>query len=626
MSMAGATPRSARSNVSVPFLPGYKSHESNKKTHLKGQSLVYGPGGATDSLKVTSDPYLAGKPQMPKLDLSVLQTMANPSHRFNYNTRQLTHDERAEMKESARNTYRPAIAPAWLKHDRQVLRFDAFFQEPVFEDPKENYRVRRCALFFYLEDGTIMISEPKVENSGIPQGTFVKRHRIPKPGGGYYTYQDLRCGQTVSIYCRAFRITGCNQFTRDFFRHALGEDPGPEEEIPYDSFVMGVLQESARRMSPHSRDIAEGKEYNELAHGGNRRNQKLQQYLENDRKVLCFKAYWDDPTRYGARNYYTLHYYLADDSVEMLECLARNSGRDPYPVFWRRAPLRWNPHVSAAPGMLEPEPQVYKPEDLVVGQSVMVYGREIFLYDCDDFTRKFYREYIGLEQDELEIQEPKQSHVTLTHPPHTGFGTEEDSLASCLHLTPRPPRSDINKLMSEASKIMRFEGRMMNGREEDENRRFIIGVYIADGSIGVWEIRKRNSGHAEGKIALKSRKNNPATGTWFKPSDFYVGATVEINSSPYLLLRADECTLTYMESAPEEFPVADVSVICSKLTGLRSELAQMDSVSPEELQQLVRDKLRNTEVTAHELVTLARKAGNSDAGLIPTAFILDFMK
>merc|ERR1719201_2958321 len=110
-------------------------------------------------------------------------------------------------------------------------------------------------------------------------------------------------------------------------------------------------KDTSRSNASTNRDIIESKQYAELALGGSRRNVKLQQYLENDGKVLLFKCYWDDPTRYGSRMYYTLHYYLADDTVEMLENLPRNSGRDPYPVFWRRAELRKNPHVSAAPGM-----------------------------------------------------------------------------------------------------------------------------------------------------------------------------------------------------------------------------------------------------------------------------------
>merc|ERR1740138_896318 len=323
----------------------------------------------------------------------------------------------------------------------------------------------------------MMVSEPKIENAGIPQGTFVKRHRIPGPqnvGSGYYTYQDLKTCMTLNIYSRAFRIVGCDSFTRDFYKTALGVELEPGEEPPMDSFRASEIEETSMLNLSQHLEINEGKEYNELALGGNRKNVKLQQYLENDRKVLAFKCYWDDPTPYGSRMYYILHYYLADDSVEMLENLSRNSGRDPYPVFWRRSPLRKNPHQSPAPGMLEPEADLCKPEDFIVGQTVKVYGRDIMLYECDDFTQDFYAQYMGFEQGKIEIKQPDPIHVTLSHPPHTGFGTDEDSLASCLHLTPRPPRTDINKIMSEAHKIMRFEGRMLNGREEDENRRFII--------------------------------------------------------------------------------------------------------------------------------------------------------
>lgn len=74
----------------------------------------------------------------------------------------------------------PRVAPKWLKHDRQVsdsnafanrhqvLNFKCYFQEPVVEDPNENYRVRKCTLFFYLEDDTCHIIENRIENSGIP--------------------------------------------------------------------------------------------------------------------------------------------------------------------------------------------------------------------------------------------------------------------------------------------------------------------------------------------------------------------------------------------------------------------------------------------------------------------------
>lgn len=49
-----------------------------------------------------------------------------------------------------------------------MLQFNAYFQEPVVENPNENYRVRKCIIYYYLDDDTLHIIEARVENSGIP--------------------------------------------------------------------------------------------------------------------------------------------------------------------------------------------------------------------------------------------------------------------------------------------------------------------------------------------------------------------------------------------------------------------------------------------------------------------------
>merc|ERR1719161_721060 len=106
--------------------------------------------------------------------------------------------------------------------------------------------------------------------------------------------------------------------------------------------------------------------------------------------------------------------------------------------------------------MLEPEPVLYKPVDLTVGCEINIFGRKIIVYDCDDFTRQFYRDYLNIEQPSLPIETPEQVHIQLSHPPHTGFGSAEDSLASCIALRPKPPRKDLVKLMSHSDRVLRF--------------------------------------------------------------------------------------------------------------------------------------------------------------------------
>jgi hypothetical protein len=60
------------------------------------------------------------------------------------------------------------------------LKFDAYFQEPVHESSQENFRIRQCIFNYHLDDDTIYITEKRQENSGIPQGVFLKRHKVPK--------------------------------------------------------------------------------------------------------------------------------------------------------------------------------------------------------------------------------------------------------------------------------------------------------------------------------------------------------------------------------------------------------------------------------------------------------------
>jgi hypothetical protein len=46
------------------------------------------------------------------------------------------------------------------------------------------------------------------------QGTFLKRHRVPKPGGGYVSIPDFVLGSDITIYDRTFRICTCDTFTK----------------------------------------------------------------------------------------------------------------------------------------------------------------------------------------------------------------------------------------------------------------------------------------------------------------------------------------------------------------------------------------------------------------------------
>lgn len=121
---------------------------------------------------------------------------------------------------------------------------------------------------------------------------------------------------------------------------------------------------------------------------------------------------------YGDRRPYVLHYYLEDDSVEILDVNENNSGRDPFPIFLKRAPLpkvavRANTTLSTR----YRKDQCYSPEDLRIGAYVSVHNRDFLLHDCDNFTKAWCRDNLGSSDAEL-------SPIDITEvsqPPCRGF-------------------------------------------------------------------------------------------------------------------------------------------------------------------------------------------------------------
>jgi EF-hand domain-containing protein 1 len=136
----------------------------------------------------------------------------------------------------------PEFTPHYVALDGKVLRFDAYVKEDVPTIPNEGYRIRNFTIYYFLVDDSIRIGETKQENSGLVQGIFLKRHRVPqtgtsascpagcsphtdpapaspsvRPRGKFLSYEDFRIGAEVEIYGKVFVLTDCDSFTRNFY-------------------------------------------------------------------------------------------------------------------------------------------------------------------------------------------------------------------------------------------------------------------------------------------------------------------------------------------------------------------------------------------------------------------------
>uniref|UniRef100_A0A034VRL3 EF-hand domain-containing family member C2 n=1 Tax=Bactrocera dorsalis TaxID=27457 RepID=A0A034VRL3_BACDO len=168
--------------------------------------------------------------------------------------------------------------PPWIAYDKKVLGFDAFFKETLHEVYNAPYQVRKVKIMYYLEDGTMQITEPKVDNSGIPQGCLVHRQRIPKPPpcqNEFISILDLNVDTSIQIFDRIYHITNCDLFTRHFLNRSGIAVPDPVD-MPVDP-TTEMRKRSARKI-----------------HNQPPKKHSFAQFLAFDRKVLKFHGYWDD--------------------------------------------------------------------------------------------------------------------------------------------------------------------------------------------------------------------------------------------------------------------------------------------------------------------------------------------
>jgi hypothetical protein len=445
--------------------------------------------------------------------------------------------------------------PTYVKLDKQVLKFRGYFKESIVEsglencnidrsaaNPMSNWRLREMYIFFFLEDSTIMITEQKQMNSGTPQGTFLKRQSVLKgdmPPGQKCSFEieDFRVGDSVNIYGRNYKIIDADQYTREFYSN-LGEEQPAGEELPEDNFTKSLTKPKPKK------DTAMLDYLEHTLGGGKVKSQK--QFLDNDRKVLRFFTYSDHEP-------FIIHYYLADDTIEIREFNFANSGKHNFSLLLRRQKLPKQFSVGQ-PGLDTNAESYLTEEEIKPGESIIAFGRVFKITGVDDFTQQFYKHNYN-EHFPLggvnESRPPEQ--VPLVIPEYNGFGDEEDTLGYVKKLLPKQPKKDFFKYVDNDKKILRYTARFNTQVPEDVDRRFIIAYYLADDTLSIFEPAQKNSGIQEGKFLERRKYKNKYNGEKFvSPNDFVVGGDVVINSYSFHILSTDEYTDKYLAGHMED--------------------------------------------------------------------------
>ena len=273
--------------------------------------------------------------------------------------------------------------------------------------------------------------------------------------------------------------------------------------------------------------------------GGRVRCQK--QFLDNDRRVLRFYARFDDLP-------FIIHYFLADDSVEIREVHHPNDGRDNFALLMKRQKLPKGFSV-AQPGLQHLGDNYWTCDEFEPGQFIESYGRQFYITGVDQFTQDYYREKIGKVFTLGQIEYPKaRDPIERQIPPPNGFGDEIDSLGYVYRLIPEKPKKDFFKSVDNEGKILRFTAKFNTRVPEDFERRFIISFFLSDDSISIYEPAQKNSGIVEGKFLERRKyKNVDKNGEFITPTELSIGGNVKINGYSFHVLSGDDFTLNYLD-------------------------------------------------------------------------------
>ncbi|GBO13389.1 EF-hand domain-containing protein 1 [Araneus ventricosus] len=361
-------------NQSLPCLPGYNFRDFTKTHFGLPRTLVYSKG-------------------VPVPQPIFSTTTKRALELLDAQNKVLDTEKAAELTYGPKRSPKREIQlPRHLAMDKKVLRFSGYFREEIFDWSRENYRIRPVKVLYYLQDDTMEVIEPKTANSGLLQGTLFKRHAFPHPNGKgrKYLWKDLNLRKDIMVYGINIRLTDCDQWTREYLIDA-GLELNEPEPIPPDPHQQQKLTMGPRKeMRPRSLE-----------------DEKLHKFLTNDRKVLRFYGIWQDIlSEPPEMRRVILQYYLADDTLEVLEDHARNCGRIPFKVLVRKQKIAVdaNELPDSFPKsyleVKEDDMTWFKPQDLRTGKDVVILGKKIFLYDCDEFTRHYYKAHFGIEDME----------------------------------------------------------------------------------------------------------------------------------------------------------------------------------------------------------------------------------
>lgn len=242
-------------------------------------------------------------------------------------------DARADARTAIRRHYvdrataREEHIQASILKDKEVLKFLCFVEETVENSPLETLRARVLQLHWFPSDSTMRMFEPHLDNSGLVQGEYLARHRPHLDDGRPLRIEDIAAtGTAIDLYGRTFVIADANAYTRDWIRRHLGVDVGAPVSLPK-AFRHPTADSTKPVARPTVVSFDSGFESNAALGFYSKAPDRRDRFVKAAGKVLRFEGLIDERPTGGDLVVVAVHFFLEDETVEVLAPPSINSGR-----------------------------------------------------------------------------------------------------------------------------------------------------------------------------------------------------------------------------------------------------------------------------------------------------------
>jgi hypothetical protein len=369
-----------------------------------------------------------------------------------------------------------------------------------------------------------------------------------------------------------------------------------------------------------------------------------------DKQTLRFYGVYDDTySLYGDKIMVRLHYFLADNKMEVVGDDSRNSGRDNFalprlaktgiPKSDDKFAITMANHTILQDG--DPV-EMYHWRDLSIGMYIQTGSISVKLLDADQFTRDFYSKHgiplaPAIILPKIESQEYSMSDIMSKSIASSEIVVEQSTGMNSVGVASEA-KKDGQKATMNAGIILRYVAKLDNPKREDVNRTFIIQIYLEDDSIQIMEPPVRNSGFKGGVFLTRTPVQSSLGGRCVAPTDLYIGVTIQLLSHRFVIFDADEFTLKYMELRGHMWSQCDQNLIRHKLFSRETVLKRVlltirdlktKLVDIQELADILMNPKLDLGLVKHEVVALFRQIKadlNINDSKIPLVSILNIFQ